>query len=85
MVSELFFSQLALIALLWLCCMRHWVGLSDRPMVPSPLPQPMPTALASPRAAPLGGRHHKTALRPPVPPQATPALRVRRPCMEEGP
>ena len=25
MVSELFFSQLALIALLWLCCMLHWV------------------------------------------------------------
>ena len=24
MVSELFFYQLALIALLWLCCMLHW-------------------------------------------------------------
>src|SRR3989475_149487 len=41
MVSELFFYQLALIALLWLCCMLHWVWPSDRPTVPSPLPQPM--------------------------------------------
>jgi IS1 family transposase len=42
MVSELFFSQLTLIALLWLCCMLHWVWLSDRPTVPSPLPHPTP-------------------------------------------
>jgi hypothetical protein len=40
MVSELFFYQLALIALLWLCCMLHWVWPSDRPTVPSPLSQP---------------------------------------------
>ena len=42
MVSELFFYQLALIALLWLCCMLHGVWPSDRPTVPSPLPQPTP-------------------------------------------
>jgi IS1 family transposase len=42
MVSELFFYQLALIALVWLCCMLHWVWPSDRPTVPSPLPQPTP-------------------------------------------
>ena len=42
MVSVLFFYQLALIALLWLCSMLHWVWLSDRPMVPSPLPHPTP-------------------------------------------
>src|SRR6266446_4502310 len=41
MVSELFFYQLALIALLWLCCMLHRGWPSDRPTVPSPLPQPM--------------------------------------------
>ena len=29
MVSELFFYQLVLIALLWLCCMLHWVWPSD--------------------------------------------------------
>ena len=40
MVSELFFYQLALIALLWLCLMLHGVWPSDRPTVPSPLPQP---------------------------------------------
>src|SRR2546427_1018238 len=42
MVSELFFYQLALIALVWLCCMLHWVWPSDRPTVPSPRPQPTP-------------------------------------------
>jgi hypothetical protein len=35
MISALFFYQLALIALLWLCCMLPWVWLRDRPMVPS--------------------------------------------------
>ena len=42
MVSELFFYQLALIALVWLCGMLHWVWPSDRPTVPLPLPQPPP-------------------------------------------
>jgi IS1 family transposase len=42
MVSELFFYQLALIALLWLCGMLHGVWRSDRPMVPSPRPPPTP-------------------------------------------
>jgi hypothetical protein len=42
MISALFFYQLALIALLWLCCMLHWVWLSDRPMVPSRPPHPTP-------------------------------------------
>jgi len=40
MVSDLFFYQLGLIALVWLCCMLHWVWPSDRPTVPSPLAQP---------------------------------------------
>ena len=42
MVSELFFYQLALIALLWLCCMLHWVWPSDHSTVPTPRPQPTP-------------------------------------------
>ena len=42
MVSDLFFYQLGLIALVWLCCMLHWVWPSDRPTVPSPLAQPTP-------------------------------------------
>src|SRR5215831_16061137 len=42
MVSELFFYRLVLIALLWLCCMLHWVWPSDGG-VTSPTPsQPTP-------------------------------------------
>ena len=42
MVSDLFFYQLGLIALVWLCGMLHWVWPSDCPTVPSPLAQPTP-------------------------------------------
>jgi hypothetical protein len=52
MVSELFFSQLALIALLWLCCMLHWVWPSDHPTVPAPRPPPTP-----PRRMRAASRH----------------------------
>jgi hypothetical protein len=38
MVSELFFYQLALIALLWLCCMLQWVWPSERVIPGSTLP-----------------------------------------------
>ena len=34
MVSDLFFYQLGLIALVWLCCLLHWVWPSDRPRLP---------------------------------------------------
>src|SRR5262249_32150609 len=40
MVSELFFYQLALIALLWLCCMLHWVWPSERVIPGATLPPP---------------------------------------------
>ena len=44
MVSELFFYQLVLIALLWLCCMLQWVWPSDggatRPTPSQPTPPP---------------------------------------------
>jgi IS1 family transposase len=40
MVSELFFYQLALIALLWLCCMLQWVWPSERVIPGAPLPPP---------------------------------------------
>jgi IS1 family transposase len=44
MVSELFFYRLVLIALLWLCCMLHWVWPSDggatRPTPSQPTPPP---------------------------------------------
>jgi hypothetical protein len=74
MVSELFFSQLAPIALLWLCGMLHGVWPSDHPTVPAPQPQPAPprgarvTASRNPlRASP----HDRTAT--PVYTRATPA------------
>ena len=38
MVSHLFFYQLGLIALVWLCLMLHWVWPSD------PLPRALATA-----------------------------------------
>src|SRR5207249_6827950 len=45
MVSHLFFSQLVLVALVWLCVMLHWVWPSDPapvwPMTPEP-PGPLP-------------------------------------------
>ena len=41
MVSELFFYQLALIAMLWLCCMLQWVWPSDSATCP-PTPAPTP-------------------------------------------
>ena len=40
MVSELFFYQLALIALLWLCCMLHWVWPSEGIIPGATLPPP---------------------------------------------
>jgi IS1 family transposase len=64
MVSELFFSQLVLIVLLWLCCMLHWVWPNDggamrpTPSQPTPPlrrrhrePQPFPGLLHKPHCA----------------------------------
>jgi hypothetical protein len=39
-VSELFFSQLALIALVWLCCMLQWVWPSERVIPRATRPPP---------------------------------------------
>jgi len=41
MVSPLFFYQLTLIALIWLCVMLHWVWPSDAAACPT-LPEPLP-------------------------------------------
>src|SRR5262245_19172486 len=92
MVSELFFYQLALLALLWLCGMLHWVWLSDRPTVPSPLPPPTsprrtrhrePTPFAGLTTKPLcDACEHGNALRPCAPssppPRITPTRGRRR-------
>jgi hypothetical protein len=40
MVSHLFFYQLTLSALVWLCVMLHWAWPSDSAMCPTPLAPP---------------------------------------------
>ena len=42
MVSELYFYQLALITLVWLCLMLHWAWPSDRAIAQPTPPQPAP-------------------------------------------
>ena len=42
MVPDLFFPQLVLIALVWLCLMLHWTWPSDPPRV-RPTPEPTPS------------------------------------------
>jgi hypothetical protein len=52
MVSPLFFYQLVLLALLWLCFMLHWAWPSDSvavcPTTPEP-PGPRPRGVSKPR------------------------------------
>jgi IS1 family transposase len=59
MVSDLFFSQLVLIALLWLCLMLHWAW--PRAPAASPLPpEPPPARPKRPREPkPFAGLTHK--------------------------
>jgi len=59
MVPALFFSQLVLIALVWLYCMLHWVWPSDAaacPITPEP-PSPLPKRKREP--TPFAGLTHK--------------------------
>ena len=59
MVPALFFSQLGLLALVWLSCMLHWVWPSDSaacPMTPEP-PSPLPQRTREPK--PFAGLTHK--------------------------
>jgi IS1 family transposase len=81
MVSELFFYQLVLIALLWLCCMLHWVWPSDcgatslTPSQPTPPPrmrsrepQPFPGLIHKPHCAACEqAAQDPEALSPPAP------------------
>jgi hypothetical protein len=54
MVSPLFFYQLTLIALVWLCVMLQWVWPSDSAAAcPTTLAPPTPTAEAAPCAETL--------------------------------
>ena len=88
MVSELFFYQLALIAVVWLCCMLHWVWPSDggatspTPSQPTPPlrrrsrePQPFPGLIHKPHCAAC----EQVAQDPEVlPPPAPPLITSRR-------
>ena len=47
MVSHLFFYQLTLIVLVWLCVMLQWVWPSDSAACPTLLAPPPPTAHTS--------------------------------------
>src|SRR2546428_590503 len=87
MVSELFFYQLVLIALLWLCCMLHWVWPSDggatspTPSQPTPPlrrrsrePQPFPGLIHKPHCAAC----EQVAQDPEAPPPPAPPLITSR-------
>jgi IS1 family transposase len=84
MVSHLLFYQLVLVALVWLCLMRHWAWPSDHaavcPTAPEPTP-PLPKHSREPK--PFAGFtqkphcdacEHATAPRPPAP--AAPPPRI---------
>ena len=87
MVSELFFYQLALIALVWLCCMLHWVWPSDggdtspTPSQPTPPlrrrsrePKSFPGLIHTPHCAAC----EQVAQDPEVPPPPAPPLMTSR-------
>src|SRR2546422_6944720 len=60
MVSDLFFSQLMLIALLWLCVMLHWVWPSDPTMAsPTILPATLPPPKRRREPKPFAGLTRK--------------------------
>jgi hypothetical protein len=91
MVPALFFSQLVLIALVWLCLMLHWTWPSDPatcPMTPAPtLPGPKCKRERKPFAGfttqpPCDACEHASDLRPetpyPPPPRIVPTRGRRR-------
>jgi hypothetical protein len=91
MVSHLFYYQLALIALVWLCLMLHWAWPSDPAPCPLP-PEPMPPVPKRPRERrpfaglttkpPCDAGVHASDLRPeapcPPPPRIVPTRGRRR-------
>ena len=84
MISHLFFYQLALLGLLWLCCMLHYAWPSDHTADIQRPPQPFPPPRKPPRASqPFPGLTHKphcdacehaTASRPQAPCTPPPAI-----------
>ena len=60
MVSHLFFYQLALLGLLWLCCMLHYAWPCDHAADIQRSPRPLPPPRKHPRAPkPFPGLTHK--------------------------
>ena len=87
MVSELFFYQLVLIVLLWLCCMLHWVWPSDGGAAsPTPSQPTPPLRRRSREPTPFPGLIHKphcaaceqVAQDPEAPPPPAPPLITSR-------
>src|SRR5262245_46343567 len=84
MVSHLFFYQLALIALVWLCLMLQWAWPSDPAVCPTP-PEPQPLRPKRQREPkPFAGLttkphcdacEHATAPRPQAPSSSAPTPR----------
>jgi IS1 family transposase len=84
MVSHLFFYQLVLLGLLWLCCMLHYAWPSDHAADLQRLPQPLPPPRKPPRVPqPFPGLTHKphgdacehaTASRPQAPCASPPPI-----------
>jgi IS1 family transposase len=80
MVSPLFFYQLVLIALVWLCLLLYWLGPHDPTAHCLPLPKPRPPRKRSHEPTPFAGltqRPHCTlcereAAHPPLPPPEPP-------------
>src|SRR5213595_3658536 len=79
MVSHLFFSQLVLVALVWLCVMLHVLWPSDPATCPTTLPPPLPKRHREPK--PFAGLttkphcdacEHATAAPRPHAPSTTP-------------
>ena len=88
MVSYLLYSQLVLIALLWLCVMLHWAWPSDPatvdPMTPQP-PGPRPKCHREPTPfagltikPPCDACAHATAPRPQAPSSPPPRITPTR-------
>src|SRR5712691_24851 len=81
MVSHLFFYQLVLVALVWLCVMLHVLWPSDPATCPTILPPPLPKRNREPK--PFAGLttkphcdacEHATAPRPPAPSAPPPRI-----------
>src|SRR3989440_9642623 len=83
MVSHLFFSQLVLLGLLWLCCMLHYAWPSGHAADIQRLPQPLPPPRKLPRAPkPFPGLIHKPHCDACDP---APAARPQAPCAPPPP